>query len=112
MFDDQILNTVTGRLSTRFDGVPESTIRAIVREALITRETARFDSAPATPAKAAPARTTRTDGLAALKQAQADVFAGAGQRDDSAPDPARATRTDGLSALKAAQDARFKGEAA
>lgn len=112
MFDDAILNTVTGRLSTRFDSVPESTLRAIVREALIARETVRFDNAPATLPKAAPARTTRMDGLAALKAAQADAFAGAGKRDDTAPDPARTKRTDGLSALRKAQDARFKRGAA
>lgn len=58
MFSDQILHHITGQISHRFDSVPDGTLRAIVREALIARETIhmRTDSAidqtprkPATP---------------------------------------------------------------
>ena len=45
MCSEQILHHITGQLATRFDGVPDSTLRSIVRETLIARETVRFDGA-------------------------------------------------------------------
>lgn len=43
MYSEQVLNHITGQVSQRFDGVPTDTVRAIVRETLLARETARFD---------------------------------------------------------------------
>lgn len=45
MFSNEITDQITGRLSAHFDGIPRATLRSVVRETLVARETLHADHA-------------------------------------------------------------------
>lgn len=44
MFSNEIADQIMGRLSVRFDGIPRATLRSVIRETLVARETFHTDA--------------------------------------------------------------------